>query len=170
LTATKDSSWSMRFSWSRRILSEIYCKFWCYCTPSSIIKKEGFTWTTTATDAFDALKKALTTASDLQLPDFDKSFIMDCDALGSGFGAILHQQDGLMAFYSRAIAPQHVKLTSYERELIGFVEADRHWRPYLWGRSFIIRIDHYNLKFLLDHRLSTISQHIRVSKLFGYDF
>jgi hypothetical protein len=32
-----------------------------------------------------------------------------------------------------------------------------------------VRTDHYNLKFLLDQRLSTIPQHTWVSKLFGYD-
>jgi hypothetical protein len=81
---------------------------------TQLLKKEGFTWTTTATEAFDALKKALTTTPVLQLPDFDKSFIVDCDASGSGFGAVLHQQDGPIAFYSRAIAPQHAILAAYE--------------------------------------------------------
>jgi hypothetical protein len=137
---------------------------------TQLLKKEGFTWTTAATEAFEELKKSLTTALVLQLPDFDKSFIVDCDASGSGFGAVLHQQEGPIAFYSRAIAPQHAKLAAYERELIGLVQAVRHWRPYLWGRSFIIRTDHYSLKFLLDQRLSTIPQHTWVSKLFGYDF
>jgi hypothetical protein len=33
-----------------------------------------------------------------------------------------------------------------------------------------VRIDHYNLKFLLDQCLSTILQHTWVSKLFCYDF
>ena len=46
----------------------------------------------------------------------------------------------------------------------------RHWRPYLWGRSFQIRTDHYNLKFLLDQRLSTVPQHQWISKLFCFDF
>jgi hypothetical protein len=81
---------------------------------TQLLKKEGFTWTTTATEAFDALKKALTTTPVLQLPDFDKSFIVDCDASGSGFGAVLHQQDGPIAFYSRTIAPQHAILAAYE--------------------------------------------------------
>jgi hypothetical protein len=93
---------------------------------TQLLKKEGFTWTTTATKAFDVLKKSLTTTPVLQLPDFDKSFIMDCDASGSGFGVVLHQQDGPIAFYSRAIAPQHAKLAAYERELIGLVQAVRH--------------------------------------------
>jgi hypothetical protein len=47
---------------------------------TQLLKKEGFTWTTAATKAFDALKKTLTTTSVLQLPDFDKFFIVDCDA------------------------------------------------------------------------------------------
>lgn len=63
-----------------------------------------------------------------------------------------------------------MKVAAYERELIGLVQAVRHWRPYLWGRSFVVRTDHYALKFMLDQRLSTIPQHQWISKLFGYDF
>jgi hypothetical protein len=50
------------------------------------------------------------------------------------------------------------------------VKVVRHWRPYLWGRSFLIRTDHFALKYILDQRLTTIPQHTWVSKLFGYDF
>jgi hypothetical protein len=46
------------------------------------------------------------------------------------------------------------------------VKAARHWCPYLWTQSFIVRTDHFNLKYLLDQRLSTIPQHAWVSKLF----
>lgn len=63
-----------------------------------------------------------------------------------------------------------MKLAAYERELIGLVQAIRHWWPYLWGRRFVVHTDHYALKFLLDQRLSTVSQHQWVSKLFSYDF
>jgi hypothetical protein len=73
-------------------------------------------------------------------------------------------------FYRRSVAPQHSKLAAYEHELIGLIKAVRHWRPYLWTCSFIIRTDHYALKFLLNQRLSMIPQHRWVSKLFGYDF
>lgn len=106
----------------------------------------------------------------LQLPDFAKDFFVDCDASGSGFGAVLHQGARPLAFFSRPFAARHMKVAAYERELIGLVEAIRHWRPYLWGRSFVVRTDHYALKFMLDQRLSMIPQHQWVSKLFGFEF
>ena len=123
-----------------------------------LLKKDGFLWTPAATIAFEALKKALTTAPVLQLPDFAVSFIVECDASGSGFGAVLHQGGGPIAYFSKTIAPRHASLAAYERELIGLVHAMRHWRPYLWGRAFVVKTDHYSLKFLLDQCLTTIPQ------------
>lgn len=81
---------------------------------------------------------------------------MECDASGSGFGAILHQGSVPVAYFSRTIAPRHAKLAAYERELIGLVQAIRHWRPYLWGHPFLLQTNHYSLKYLLNQRLSTI--------------
>ena len=104
------------------------------------------------------------------MPDFAKQFTVDCDASGVGFGAVLHQDDGPLAFFSRPFAARHLKLTAYEHELIGLVQAIRHWRPYLWGHHFLVRTDHYILKFLLDQCLSTVPQHQWINKLFGFDF
>lgn len=136
---------------------------------TALLKREAFAWTIGADQAFSDLKTALTSAPILKLPDFSKRFIVDCDASGSGFGAVLHQGDGAVAFFSRAIAPHHAKLPAYERELIGLVKAVKNWRPYLWGRTFTVRTDHYSLKYILDQRLTTIPQHTWVTKLFGYD-
>ncbi|WVZ89950.1 hypothetical protein U9M48_036295 [Paspalum notatum var. saurae] len=136
---------------------------------TKLLCKEGFRWTSEAETAFVNLRKALTQAPVLQLPDFQRPFIVECDASG-GFGAVLHQGEGAVAFFSRPIAPRHVKLPAYEWELIGLVQAVRHWRPYLWGRPFIVKTDHRSLKFLLDQRLSTIPQHQWASKLIGFDF
>ncbi|KAJ3684733.1 hypothetical protein LUZ61_013897 [Rhynchospora tenuis] len=137
---------------------------------NKLLKKEGFQWSQPAEEAFQTLKTALQAAPSLQMPNFDNPFIVECDASGSGIGAVLHQGDRPLAFFSRPIPPHHAKLAAYERELIGLVKAIQHWRPYLWGRAFTVRTDHYSLKFLLDQRLSTIPQHHWVSKLFGFDF
>jgi len=135
-----------------------------------LLRRDAFAWDDDATTAFHALKHALTTGPVLQMPDFAKLFVVDCDASGAGFGAVLHQGAGPLAYFSKPFAARHLKLAAYERELIGLVQAVRHWRPYLWGRHFSVRTDHYSLKFLLDQRLSTVPQHQWTSKLFGFDF
>jgi len=98
---------------------------------TQLLRKNAFQWSAEAAAAFDALKGALSSAPVLHLPDFSKEFMVDCDASGSGFGAVLHQGAGPLAFYSRPFAARHLKVAAYERELIGLVHAVRHWRPYL---------------------------------------
>jgi hypothetical protein len=138
--------------------------------PLTQLLKEAFSWTPTTAVAFDALKMALATALVLQLPDFNKSFTVDCDASGFGFGAVLHQGSRPIAFFSHTILPHHTELAAYEHELIGLVKAVHHWLPYLWTRPFVVWTDHHSLKYLLDQQLSMIPQHSWVSKMFGYQF
>jgi hypothetical protein len=123
---------------------------------TALLRKEGFSWTEEAAAAFAALKDAVTAAPVLAMPDFAKSFVVECDASSHGFGAVLVQDSHPIAFFSRPGAPRHRALAAYERELIGLVHAVRHWRPYLWGRHFVVKTDHYSLKYLLDQRRSTI--------------
>jgi hypothetical protein len=75
-----------------------------------------------------------------------------------------------MTFFSRAMVPHHAKLVAYERELISLVKVVCHWRPYLWPHKFVVRMDHFSFKYLLDQHLSMVPQHNWVSKLFGYQF
>lgn len=136
---------------------------------TALLKKEAFPWSHEAEEAFGTLKQALMMAPLLQMPDFNRRFVVDCDASGAGFGAVLHQGVGSIAFFSRNVVPHQAKLPLYERELIELVKAVQNWRPYLWGRAFTVRMDHYSLKFTLDQRLTTTPQHTLVSKFFGYD-
>ncbi|KAF2288781.1 hypothetical protein GH714_013267 [Hevea brasiliensis] len=130
----------------------------------------SFHWTVEAATSFDALKTALSQAPVLQLPNFDDEFIVECDASGVGIGAVLQQSSHPIPFFSRKLADQHHKLAAYESELIGLAKAVVHWRPYLWGRQFLIRTDHYSLKYLLEQRLTTSPQQHWLSKLLGFDF
>jgi hypothetical protein len=98
---------------------------------------------------------------------------MDCNTSGFGFDTILHQGVGSIAFFYHTISPHHANLVAYERELIGpigLIKVIHHWCPYLWTRPFIVRTNHYSLKYLLDQCLSMIPPHAWVSKLFGCQF
>ena len=48
--------------------------------------------------------------------------------------------------------------------------AIQHWRPYLIGRRFQVRLDQHSLKRLLQQPISTLAQQNWVAKLKGYDF
>jgi hypothetical protein len=137
---------------------------------TALLKNEGFSWGDAAAAAFTTLKATVTSAPVLAMPDFAKLFTVECDASTLGFGAVLVQEGHPVAFFSRPVAPRHRSLAAYERELIGLVQAVRHWRSYLWGRRFIVKTNHYSLKYLLDQRLTTIPQHHWVGKLLGFDF
>ena len=57
---------------------------------TSLLRKEGFSWSDDAAKAFSTLKEALSSTLVLHLPDFSSEFTVNCDASGSGFGAMLH--------------------------------------------------------------------------------
>jgi hypothetical protein len=62
-------------------------------TPLQEFTKNGvqFHWGPAQQQAFDALKSKLTQAPLLQLPDFDKTFELECDATSIGIGGVLIQ-------------------------------------------------------------------------------
>jgi hypothetical protein len=55
-----------------------------------LLRWDTFAWDDEVQAAFNALKHALTTGLVLQMPDFSKLFIVDCDASGAGFDVVLH--------------------------------------------------------------------------------
>jgi hypothetical protein len=154
-----------------RILSEIYQEIWYYCSPlTALLKKNSFHWTDQATAAFLQLKQALTSPPVLCLPDFTKTFTIECDACGTSLGAVLMQEGRPIAFFSQALKGQALFLSTYEKELLSLVTAVQKWRPYLLGQSFKVKTDQQSLKFLLEQKVGTISQQKWLSKLLGYDF
>ena len=92
--------------------------------------------------AFQLVKKEITSTSVLALPDFTKVFVIECDASGTGIGAVL-MQDGLPhAFFSKALAGRTLALSTYEKEMIAILQVVTKWRPYLVGPRFRILTDH----------------------------
>ena len=102
---------------------------------TELTKKNNFIWGKQAQDAFEELKLKLTTSPVLALPDFSKGFVIECDAAGTGVGAILMQDKKPIAYFSKALGVRNLTKSAYEKELMAVVMAIQHWRPYLLGKK-----------------------------------
>jgi hypothetical protein len=85
-------------------------------TPLTILlKKESFSWIEEATKAFEKLKEAMCMNPVLATPDFTKRFIVECDALGHGIGAVLMQEGRPLAFESSQLKGKNLVKPIYEK-------------------------------------------------------
>lgn len=116
------------------------------------------------------LKKLLTTAPTLALPDFNKEFMVEIDDCDRGIWVILLQEQHPLAYISKALVPNHYGLFVYENELLSVSYAVGKLTHYLTERNFVIRTDHKSLKFLLEQKLHNKSQFRWLTKLEGYDY
>lgn len=137
---------------------------------TNLLKKGHFKWNDDATDAFLALKQAMTTTPTLAVPNFKESFTIETDALGDGIGAVLTQHDRPIAYMSRALGVNKCNWSIYAKEMLAIVEAIRTWRPYILGQKFFIQTDQRSLKYFIDQRVGTPEQQKWVAKLLGYDY
>jgi hypothetical protein len=59
-----------------------------------------FVWSLECEEAFQTLKKLLTTALVLAQLDIEKSFVVYCDASGTGIGCVLMQEGRVITYAS----------------------------------------------------------------------
>jgi hypothetical protein len=68
------------------------------------LKNNYFTWTPVASQYFQTLKMAMCTTPFLTLPDFTKTFVLECDDLGKGIGVVLMQDGWPLAFINKQMS------------------------------------------------------------------
>ncbi|WVZ84489.1 hypothetical protein U9M48_031518 [Paspalum notatum var. saurae] len=95
--------------------------------PMTSLLEKGvpFNWTKERQAAFDELKKRLTTAPVLTLPDLTKSFTVYCDASKEGLGCVLMREGKVIAYASRRLRKHEVNYPTHDLELAVVVHARR---------------------------------------------
>jgi hypothetical protein len=114
------------------------------------MKDKNFTshdWTKSRIEAFEKLKKILTSAPVLTYPDFTREFYLHVDASQNGLGAVLTQQDDqgrhqVIAYASTALNEAQSRYPATTRECLAILWALKHFRHYVFGREFTIFTDH----------------------------
>ncbi|WVZ80997.1 hypothetical protein U9M48_028425 [Paspalum notatum var. saurae] len=116
---------------------------------TSLLEKDAtFKWTEARQKAFDELKKRLTTAPILVLPDPAKKFTVYCDASKEGLGCVLMQEGKVIAYASRQLRKHEVNYPTHDLELAAVVHALKIWRHYLFGTKCEFYTDHKSLKYI----------------------
>ncbi|KAJ4801231.1 polyprotein [Rhynchospora pubera] len=156
-------------------LTEYYRRFiknyGIICKPlTELLGKIEFKWNVKAQEAFERLKKAMSSAPVLALPDFTQPFCIEADACETGLGAVLTQGGRPLAYLSKALGPKNMAKSTYEKELMAILMAVSKWRHYLQGQPFVIKTDHQSLKHLLEQKLKHQLQHKALTKFIGLDY
>jgi hypothetical protein len=135
-------------------LAGFYCRFVkdfsTIAAPLHELTKKGttFTWAAARQHAFDMLKDKLTHAPLLQLPNFNKTFDLECNASGFGLGGVLLQDGKPVAYFSKKLSGPSMNYSTYDKELIALVRTLETWQHYLWPKEFVIHSDHESLKHI----------------------
>ena len=137
-------------------------------------KNVPYVWGPEQEKAFSYMKALLTSHPVWQFPDFSLPFYIQSDASDKGFSAVLGQMrngsEVVVAYASKAIAPNKAKWSTIEKEAYAIVWSVKFFRHYLYGRTFTIFTDHNPLKWLFtfktpEGRLARWTETLKV-----YDF
>ncbi|GLB43895.1 putative retrotransposable element tf2 155 kda protein type 1-like [Lyophyllum shimeji] len=120
-------------------------------------KDVAWTWGSGQQDAFDALKRAITSKPVLIFPDDDRPFRVEADSSDFATGAVLSQQSPEdekwhpVAFYSKSLNAVERNYEIHDKEMLAIIRALEEWRHFLEGARHKVDIymDHKNLQYFL---------------------
>ncbi|KAI2643107.1 Retrovirus-related Pol polyprotein from transposon 17.6 [Labeo rohita] len=113
---------------------------------------EKVVWSAEAEEAFQRVKKALTSEPVLRAPDFNRPFLVQTDASDTGLGAVLSQvtdgEEHPVIYISRKLTKPERNYAAVEKEALAVKWAVLELRYYLLGRRFTLITDHAPLQWM----------------------
>ena len=116
------------------------------------------------------MKRRLTSAPILIVPDRGQGYTVYCDASRAGLGCVLMQSGRVVAYGSRQLKNHEQNYPTHDMELATVVFALKIWRHYLYGEEFEVYSDHKSLKYIFTQRDLNMRQRRWMEFLEDYDF
>ena len=111
-------------------------------------KEVRFEWSDLCEKAFQTLKRRLTSAPILIVPEMVQRYTMFCDASKDGLGCIFLKSGRVVAYGSRQLKNHEQNYPTHDMELATVVFALEIWRHYLYGEQFEVFSNHKSLKYI----------------------
>lgn len=137
---------------------------------SDLVRQKGYQWNQDQQDSFEALKKAMTSASVLHHPKHDSEFVVTTDASKYGVGATLEQNGHPVAFLSHRLSDTESRWDTGDQELLAAMIALREWAVYLRDTKFTLRTDHEPIRYLQSKAKLSGRQMHWLDELQSFDF
>nr|GEX11215.1 reverse transcriptase domain-containing protein [Tanacetum cinerariifolium] len=116
-------------------------------------KETSFVFSNDCIDAFETLKKKLTEAPILVVPDWNLPFELMCDASDFAIGTVLGQRKTKhfqpIHYASKTMAEAQIHYTMTKKEMLAVVYVLEKCWPYLVLSKSIVYMDHLALKYFL---------------------
>lgn len=138
-------------SWYRRFIEN----FSTIAEPLSRLtkKKAAWVWRDEQQNAYDELKRRLTSSPILKQADESKPYIIKTDASNYALGAILVQGEGVeehpVEYASRLLTAAERNYSTTEREALAVIWALEKFRGYIEGTKVTVVTDHQALKWIM---------------------
>ncbi|KAL0391175.1 UNVERIFIED_CONTAM: Retrovirus-related Pol polyprotein from transposon.6 [Sesamum calycinum] len=114
----------------------------CSTAVSTLAKDANFVFGGDCQEAFDELKRALTSAPIIQPPDWSTPFEIMCDASNYAVGAVLGQKiektHHVIYYASKTLDAAQCNYSTTEKELLAIVFALDKFRSYLLGSKIVV--------------------------------
>ena len=111
-----------------------------------------FSWDARCQEAFETLKRLLTSAPVLAPPRDGGGYVLDVDACDQGLGAVLQQRQGdqlrVVGYARRTLSAAERVYCTTRKEQLAVVYGLKQFRQYILGHKTLVRSDHAALSFL----------------------
>jgi hypothetical protein len=97
------------------------------------------------------LKHLLTNAPVLKIANPHKEFLVCIDSCKEGIEEVLMQEGHVICYESRKLNAHEINYVTHDLELAAIVHSLKMWRNYPIGRTFVLMIDHFGLRYSFDH-------------------
>ena len=130
----------------------------------ALLKKENcFAWDENTNTCFQKIKSQLQKALLRPLRYYDQSKLvtLQCDASLKGLGACIIQDGQPTAFMSKSLMDTETRYANIKRELLAIIYGCEKFHTYLYGRTFIMEMDHKPLEMISLKNLTAAPAHLQ---------